>query len=80
MVARRPLKDVNNETCHKQVQELSNTSPEFIKNKSCSLAPASGTLMVWILPAGQEKTRPRNPRIDALVTCSITYTKRKGRT
>ena len=76
MVARRPLKDVNNETCHKQVQELSNTSPGFIKNKSCLLAPASGTLMMWTVPAGQERIRPRTPHIDARVTCL----KEKGRT
>ena len=80
MVARRPLKDVNNETCHKQVQELSNTSPGFIKNISCLLAPASGTLMVWRMPVGQEKIRPRTPCCDAKFTCSLTYTEKKGQT
>ena len=69
MVARRPLKDVNNETCHKQVQELSNTPPEFIKNISCLLAPASGTLMMRNVPAGQEQIRPRTPCSNARVTC-----------
>jgi hypothetical protein len=70
MVARRPRKYVDNETCHKQVQEQSSTSPGIINNNSCLLAPASGTLMVWIVLAGQLKIRPRTHRINANVTGS----------